>query len=149
MCCHVWGVLAVYGVHCVWPAQGSVCFPCLHCSGSRVLFRGTFQSGSCFCALPRSKPLRFSGTPQGHRRGWTCIFSLRRSKQLRQPGAWQAQSAQVGSVSYHLPYPSLSVSWVAAGTPISGVPCIFSGELISGCDPPIGRQPSRIPKSLG
>ena len=29
------------------PAQGSVCFPGLHCSGSRVLCKGTVQSGPC------------------------------------------------------------------------------------------------------
>ena len=92
------------------PAQGSVCFPCLHCSGSRMLFRGTFQSGSCFCALPRSKPLRFSGTPQGHRCGWACIFSLRRSKQLRQQGAWQAHCPRWAAGLNHLPGPSHSVS---------------------------------------
>ena len=145
----VWGVIAVSRSHWVCPplmthalsqptllslwvglpgrwALGCVHFPGLSHSGSGspVLHKGTESVGPAFCALPRYE-------------------------QLRQPGAWQAQSAQVGSVSYHLPYPSLSVSWVAAGMPISGVPCVFSGELISGCDPPIGCQPSRIPKSLG
>ena len=54
-----------------------------------------------------------------------------------------------GGTSYHLPGPSSSVSWVAVGVPVSGVPCVSSGELISGCDPPGGCQPSRIPGSLG
>ena len=48
------------------------------------------------------------------------------------------------SVSYHLPGPSHSVSWVCSGSTISGVPCVSSGELISGCDPPGGCQRSRI-----
>ena len=41
-----------------------------------------------------------------------------------------------GSVSYHLPGPSCLVFWVCSRSTISGVPCVSSGELISGCDPP-------------
>ena len=41
---HVWGVLAVHGPHWVCPSSWCVCFPGLHCSGSRLLFRGTVQS---------------------------------------------------------------------------------------------------------
>ena len=37
----VWGVLAVSGPHWVCPRSGRVCFPGLHCSGSRLLCRGT------------------------------------------------------------------------------------------------------------
>ena len=48
---------------------------------------------------------------------------------------------------YHLPSLSHSVSWVCSH--VSGVPCVSSGELISGCDPPSGCQPSRILRSLG
>ena len=51
--------------------------------------------------------------------------------------------------SYHLPHPSCSLSWVCSGSTISGVPCVSSGELISGCDPPGRCQPSRIPGRLG
>ena len=43
--CHVWVVLTVYGSHWVCPRSQHVCFPSLHCSGSRLLFRGTVQSG--------------------------------------------------------------------------------------------------------
>ena len=39
-------------------------------------------------------------------------------------------------VSYHLPGPSHLVSWVHSRSTISGVPCISSGELISGCGLP-------------
>ena len=35
------------------------------------------------------------------------------------------------------------------GNATSDVPCVSSGELISGCDPPAGCQPSRIPGRLG
>ena len=51
--------------------------------------------------------------------------------------------------SYHLPHPSCSVSWVCSGSTVSGVLCVSSGEVISGCDPPGGCQPSRIPGRLG
>ena len=54
-----------------------------------------------------------------------------------------------GCGSYHLPSPSCSVSWVCSGSAISGVLCVSSGELISGCDPPGGCQPSKIPRRLG
>ena len=72
------------------------------------------------------------------------VFSaLPRSEQLRRPGAWRAHSPEVAGVSYHLPGPSCLVSWVTEGA------CVSSGELIYGCDPPGGCQPSRIPGSLG
>ena len=37
----VWGVLTVSGPHWVCPHSRHVCFPSLHCSGSRLLCRGT------------------------------------------------------------------------------------------------------------
>ena len=55
--------------NCLKWALGCVHFPGLSCSDSdsRVLHKGTDSVGPAFCALPRSE-------------------------QLRQPGAWQAQS---------------------------------------------------------
>ena len=48
------------------PRSRPVCFPRLHCSGSRLLFRELSKAGPELCALPRSKPVRFrfSGAPQ-------------------------------------------------------------------------------------
>ena len=37
---HVWGVLTVFGPHRVCPHSWHLCFPSLHCSGSRLLCRG-------------------------------------------------------------------------------------------------------------
>ena len=37
----VWGVLSVSGPHWVCPCSRCVCFPSLHCSGSRLLCRCT------------------------------------------------------------------------------------------------------------
>ena len=106
--------------NCLKQALGCMHFPGLSCSGSGswVFHKGTELVGDAFCALPRSE-------------------------QLRQPGAWQAHSPQVGSASYHLPGPGHS------GSTVSGVPCVSSGELTSGCDPPSRCQLSRIPGRLG
>ena len=41
------------------PAHSGMCFLGLHCSGSRLLCRGTDQSRPAFRALSRSKMLRF------------------------------------------------------------------------------------------
>ena len=107
-------------------ALGCMHFPGLSHSGSgsRVLHKGADLVGPVFCVLP-----------------W--------SEQFRRPGAWREHTPQVGGASYHLTRPSCSVSWVWSGSTISGVPFLFSGELISGCDPPGGCQPSRIPGRLG
>ena len=43
---------------------------------------------------------------------------------------------QLKAVSYHLLHHSHSVFWVYNGHTFSGVSCVSSGELISGCDPP-------------
>ena len=45
----------------------------------------------------------------------------------------------------HLPSPVHSVSPVCHESTVSGVPCVSSGELISGCDTPGRRQTSRFP----
>ena len=71
----VWGVLTVSQPHWVCPQSQHVWFPGLHCSGSRLLCRGT-KVGPELHALPRSKPLRlrFSGIPQRHRLGWAWVL---------------------------------------------------------------------------
>ena len=71
-----WGVLAVSQPHWVCPRSRRVCFPSLHCSGSRLLCRDLSDAGPGLHALARSKPLRFrfSGTPQRRRLGWACVL---------------------------------------------------------------------------
>ena len=32
------------------------------------------KAGPVFCALPKSKPLRFLGAPEGHRLCWACVL---------------------------------------------------------------------------
>ena len=73
---HVWGLLAVSQPHWVYPRSQYVCFPSLHCSGSRLLCQKLSEAGPGLHALPNSKPLgfRFSGTPQRRRLSWACIL---------------------------------------------------------------------------
>ena len=53
-----------------------MCFPSLHCLGSRLLCRELSKVCPQLYALPRSKLLRFrfSGTPQRCRLGWACVL---------------------------------------------------------------------------
>ena len=146
-----WHVFTVIQPHCICPCSRRLCFPSLHCSDSRLLCRELSDAGPGLRALPRSKQLRFrfSGTPQRHRLGWTCVLC-----------ASQVQAAQVtrclvsavspGGECILSPPPSQPFSFLGGTiTPISGVPCVSSGDLISGCDPPGRCQPSRIPRTLG
>ena len=137
----MWGLLAVTLPHWVCPRSGCVCFPSLHCSGSRLLCGELSVAGPGLHALPRSKPLRFrfSGSPQKLRLGWGCILC---TSQVR---AAQVTRCLVSSVPhpplevafYRLPI-RRSVLWVYSGRAFSGEPYISSGKLISGCDPPSG-----------
>ena len=128
--------------HWVCPGSQRVCFPSLHCSGSRLLCQELSVAGPGLQALSRSKPLRFrfSGSPPRPRLGWACVLC---------PS--QVQAAQVTrclvsavpaprpleAASYRLPV-RRSVFWVYSGRTFSGEPCVSSGKLISGCDPPSG-----------
>ena len=143
-CSH--SVLTTLGLTC----SRCVCFPSLHCSGSRLLCLQLSEAGPGLRALPRSKPFRFrfrfSGTPQRHRLSWTCVLC---PSHVRAAQATRCLATPRCVVSYHLPHPSRLICWVAAGLPVSGGPCVSSGELISGCDRPSRCQPPRIPTSLG
>ena len=70
----VWGVLSVSGPHWVCPCSQHVCFPSLHCPGSRLLCWELSEVGPGLHALPRSKLFRFSGTPQRHKLSWACVL---------------------------------------------------------------------------
>ena len=63
--------------------------------------------------------------------------ALPRSKQLRQPAAWLAHCSRWAVHLNHLPRPSCLVSRVHCKSTVSGVPCVSSGELISGCKAPV------------
>ena len=136
------------------------CFSCPHSltacvlswsifSGSRLLCWELSEAGPGLCALPRSKSLRFRflGTPQRCRLGWASVLC---PSQVQAAQVLDEYShPQVGAVSYHLPHPSSLVFWVYIRCAFSGVLCVSSGWLISGCDPPSICQRSRIPRRFG
>ena len=130
------------------PTHG-VYFPSLHCLGSRFLCRGTAWGGpwiACTSQINAAQVqvLRYSAKAQTQ-------LGLRF---VPFPGPSSSGNQVLGQrtlpkcgVSYHLLGPSRSVSWVCSC--ISGVPCVSSEELISGCNPPDRCQLSRIPGRLG
>ena len=133
-----WRMLTRSRPHWGCPRSRCVCFPSLHCSGSRLLCLELSEVGPGLHALPRSKPLRFrfSGTPQRCRLGLACVLCTSPVQAAQATRCLASTVTPRCGASYHLLHPSRSVSWVAAGVPVSGMPCVSSGELISGCDPP-------------
>ena len=133
------------------PTHGVCAFPVYTAQAPGCSAGELSKVGPGLCALPRFKPprFRFSVLHKGTDSVGPAFCALPRSEQLRRPGAWQEHTPQLSGESYHLPYPSCSVSCMCSGSAISGVLCVSSGELISGCDPPGRCQASRIPGRLG
>ena len=104
--------------HWLCPRSQRVCFPCLHCLGSRLLCRELSEAGPGLYALPRSKPLRFrySGILQRRRLGWAYI--------LCPSQVWAAQVtrclASMVAATYGLPCPCHLVFWVYNQRTFSG-----------------------------
>ena len=123
------------------PHSRRVCFPRLQGSGSRLLYRewalncvhfpGLSCSGSGFRVLPKDTD---SVGPL------FCAFPGRSSSGSQE---LDGRTLPGCSVPYPLRGPSLSFRACQ-----SGAPCVSSGKLISGCDPPSGCRPSRISGSL-
>ena len=137
--------------HWVCPHSRCMCFPSLHCSGSRLLCRELCEAGLGVHALPQSKPLRFrfSGTRQRPRRLGQRFVPVPGPSSSGDQVLGEHSCPQLKAVTYHFPHSSCSVFWVYNRRAFSGVPCVSSGELISVCDPPSGCRPSRIPRNLG
>ena len=121
---HVWGVLAVSGPHWVCPGSWHVCFPVYTsqapgCSGGEMS-----KTGSGLHALPRSKPLRFrfSGTPQRHRLGWTCV--------LCPSQIWAAQATRCLS---SILSPGRAVRLITSPVPAAPFPGCAAGALSQVC----------------
>ena len=98
--CKQISLVCVGSAHNVWatagfsPTSQHMCFPSLHCSGSRLLCRGLSKAGPGLCALPS---LSRSDTGSwvlhnGTDSVGSAFCALPRSKQLRRPGAWQVHS---------------------------------------------------------
>ena len=110
--------------HWFCPHSRHVCFPCLHCSGSRLLYRERALSCVHFPGLSRSG----SGSWILHKGADLvgpvfCAFPCPRSS-----GSQELEELTLlrCSLTYPLPIPA-SVS----GSARSGAPCVSSGELIS------------------
>ena len=105
-------------LHWVCPCSQRVCFPCLHCLGSRLLCRELSEARPGLYALPRSKPLRFrySGSPQRLRLGWTCVLS---PSQVRAAQVTRCLASAVAA-TYCLPCPCRLVFWVYNWRTFSG-----------------------------
>ena len=144
-------MLTVIQPHWVCPHSERVCFPSLHCSDSRLLWRNCLKWALVCMHFP-GLSLSGSGSRVLHRGAdlvGPSFCTCPRSKQLKEPGAWCAGSPPVEGCNLSPP-PSqtlgfLGLQWAA----FSGVPCVSSGELISGCDPTGRCRPSRIPRNLG
>ena len=142
-------MLTVIQPHYVCPRSQRVCFPSLHCSDSRLLCRELSDAGPGLHVLPRSS-CSGSGSPQRCRLGWACVLHPSQVQAAEVTRCFGEHSGpQLKAVAYPRPCSRHSVFWVYNGCAFSGVLCVYSGELVSGCDPPGECQSSRIPRSLG
>ena len=163
LCCGEWGTLQtnIPGVcgersHCLShtgfaPALCVCAFPictgqALGCSVGQLS-----KVGPGLPALPGSKPLRFRflGTPPRRRLGWACVLCPSQVRAARVAWCLAALSPQVGRGVLSPPGSRMLSSPGAQQEHHLRCAVCSSGELISGCDPPCGCQPSRIPGRLG
>ena len=123
------------------PAHSKCAFPvytaqALGCSAGELS-----NAGPGLCALPRSKLFRFRflGTQQRHRLGWACVLCPSQVWTVQVTKCLASAHSPVGAV--HLttsPIPASEFPWLCSRNTISGVACVSSRELISGCDSPCG-----------
>ena len=108
----VWGLRIVSGSHWVCPHSQSVCFPGLHCSGSRLLCQLTIYGGPWVACTSHIYAVQVLG----YRLSWACVLC---ALFVPFPGQSSSGNQVLGErtlprcgASYHLPSPSCSVSWV-------------------------------------
>ena len=121
------------------PAHG-MCFPRLHCSGSRLPYREQALSCMHFPGLRRSG----SGSRVLHKSAGSIGPAFCPSPTR----AAQAARSLTGSFSLGAARLIPSVVPASVSAHQSGAPCVCSGELASSYDPPSGCQPSRISGSV-
>ena len=130
------------------PAHGMCAFPVCTAQAPGCSAGEESKAGPGLCALPRSMPLRFRYSTKAQTQLGLRFVPFPAQSSSGDQVLGERTLPRCGA-SYHLPSPSCSVSWVAAGAPVSSVLCVSFGELISVCDPHGECQPSRIPRSLG
>ena len=142
----VWEVLIVYGPHWICPSSRQCALPgsaLLRLQG--VLLRHCPEWALRFVHFPRLSRSGSQVLCKGTDSVAHVVCALARSEQLRRAGVWRVYCPRLAEHLNHLPGPSHSVCRVHHESTILGVPCVSSGELISGCKPPGGCQLSRIP----
>ena len=109
----LWGVLPVSQPHWVCPCSWCVCFPCLHCLGSRLFCWELSEAGPGLYTLPRSNLLRFRflGTPQRCRLGWACVLCPSQVRAAQVTRCLASSVAPGGGCNF-LPPPSLLLSFL-------------------------------------
>ena len=128
------------------PSHGMCAFPVYTAHAPGCSTGELSKAGPGLYALPRSKPLRFRflDIPQRHRLGSACVLCPSQALTAQATRCLASTLSPGGAV--HLitpsPFPG-AVSWAHSRSTISGVLCVSSGELISGCDPPGRCQPSQ------
>ena len=110
-----------------------LCFPHLHCSGSRLVYRERALSCMRF---------QFSSIPRRRRLGWACVLCL---PCLSSSGSQELDWRTLPGCG--APSPLRGPCLRSRGRGL-GVPCVGSGELVSSRNPPGGCQPPRISGSL-
>ena len=116
--------------------QGGMCFPGLHCSGSKLLYKALLQMGAVFRALPasrseRSKPLRFSGAPQGTDQDELSALCPSQVCAAQASRCLVSELFPAGHASESPAWPGPLSSWVYCQSRVPRVPCISYGKLIS------------------
>ena len=96
------------------PRSRHVCFPRLHCLGSRLLYREWTLSYVWF---------QFWGTPQKHSLSWACVLCL---PQLSSSGCQELDRRTLPGCSAPCPLCGLRFSFHARQ---SGAPCFFWGAV--------------------
>ena len=127
-----WHVLTVSELHWVCPHSWRVWFPSLHCSGSRLLCQELSNAGPGLHALPKSKPLRFSGTPQRCRLGWACVLCLSQvwaAKVTRCLASTVAPSWRLRLIAFPVPAPWFSGCTTSTPSQVCHVSLLGSWSL--------------------
>ena len=119
------------------PARGGTCFLGLYCSGSRVLCKGTVQSRPCRSCTSQV----YAAQIPGHSARAQTLLGMRfvHFPGLSISGDQVLCEHTVPGGPCVLITSLVQAAWFpghALRAQVSGVPCVSSGELILGCDPP-------------
>ena len=117
-------------------AQGSVCFLELPAQSPGCFARALSQVSPAFHALPSFKLSGSWVLCKGIDPDGLCVLCPSQVRVAQVTGCLGSTLSQVGHASQHLIHlPSLccSISQVCRESTVPGVPCVPSGELISGC----------------